>query len=93
MTEQREKSNANYHVVLFGPALKETVSSVFEIAGIEHLLLCAENDNQFRELVKTHSPKLILLNFDAKEIRLFDLVDWLKKQTPGATVIGITKKG
>jgi two-component system, NtrC family, response regulator AtoC len=93
MTEQREKSNDNYHVVLFGPALKETVSSVFEIAGIEHLLLCAENDNQFRELVKTHSPQLILLNFDAKEIRLFDLVDWLKKQTPGATVIGITKKG
>ena len=92
MTIEKQQNNSEFLILLYGTAHEEKITSALAISGIEHRIYSADNDATFRQLAAEHSPQLVLLNFDDKDIRIFDIIEWLKVQLPKTAAIGVTEK-
>jgi len=84
--------NNDFSVLLYGTACREKISSALSLAETNHKLYCADSEEEAHRLYESHPPQLVIIDFDGKNIRIFDFIDWLKSQKTETPAIGVTEK-
>ncbi len=90
MTQNQQKNNIS--AILGGPACSEKIRSALEMTGIEHTLTVVRTNDDFCKAAAESSPDLLFIDLDDKSLRIFDLIDWLKRQHLQQVTIGVTEK-
>jgi len=92
MTQKDDAKNSDLNILLYGTACQKKIASALSLAEPDHNLYCAGAEDEAHALYKSHPPQLVIINFDEKNIRIFDFIDWLKNQDIETPAIGVTEK-
>lgn len=92
MTAIDAAKNSDVNILLYGPSCQEKIASAVSLAEPSHALYCADSEDEAHKIFKSHPPQLVIINFDEKNIRIFDFIEWLKNQVVEVQAIGVTEK-
>lgn len=70
------------------PSLRELLTE--ELASEGHQVVALGNSSQFKELITTFTPDLVLLDLYMKGKERWDLLEGIKKQAPNVPVLILT---
>ncbi len=92
MIEETLKNKPDFQILLYGSTPRDKITSALSLAGILYKLHVAETVDQADSIIQSHTPPLVFVDFDDKNIRIFDFIDLLKTQQTATQAIGVTQK-